>query len=113
MPISPKACRAGLELDTIAISLCLSRPGARSVIFWTALRRQLVRTAMRRQRLSVVRFFETGSGSKKGRLWLVWLMTLRGFALVLQAALGDGLSFDPFSLQQDCLAASEVDVGRG
>jgi hypothetical protein len=26
MPISPKARRAGLELDTIAISLCLSRP---------------------------------------------------------------------------------------
>ena len=26
--------------------------------------------------------------------------------------LGDSLAFDPFSLQQDCLAASEVDVGR-
>ena len=25
----------------------------------------------------------------------------------------DGLSFDPFSLFQDCLAPSEVDVGRG
>ena len=39
-------------------------------------------------------------------------MTLRGLPLVLQAALGDGLAFDPFSLQQDCLAASELDVGR-
>jgi hypothetical protein len=47
-----------------------------------------------------------GSGS-------FYLMTLRGLPLVLQAALGDGLAFDPFSLQQDCLAASEVDVGRG
>jgi hypothetical protein len=34
-------------------------------------------------------------------------MTLRGFPLVLQAALGDGLAFDPFSLQQDYLSASE------
>ena len=31
---------------------------------------------------------------------------------MLQAPLFDGLSFDPFSLQQDGLAASEVDVGR-
>ena len=40
-------------------------------------------------------------------------MILRGLPLVLQAAVCDGLAFDPFSLQQDCLAASEVDVGRG
>jgi hypothetical protein len=40
-------------------------------------------------------------------------MTLRGLPLVLQAVLGDGLAFDPFSLQQDYLSASEVDVGRG
>jgi hypothetical protein len=40
-------------------------------------------------------------------------MTLRGLPLVVQAALYDGLVFDPFSLQQDCLAASEVDVSRG
>ena len=38
-------------------------------------------------------------------------MTLRGLPVVLQAALCDGLAFDPFSLQQDCLAASEVNVG--
>ena len=31
--------------------------------------------------------------------------------LVLQAALRDCLSFDPFSFQQDGLAAPEVDVG--
>jgi hypothetical protein len=40
-------------------------------------------------------------------------MTLRGLPLVLQAALSDSLAFDPFSLQQDCLATSEVDVGWG
>jgi hypothetical protein len=40
-------------------------------------------------------------------------MTLRGLLSVLQAALCDGLAFDPFSLQQDCLAASEADVGGG
>ena len=38
-------------------------------------------------------------------------MTLRGLPLVLQAALGDGVAFDPFSLQQDYLAASAVDFG--
>ena len=32
---------------------------------------------------------------------------------MLQAPVFDGLSLDPFSLQQDGLAASEVDVGRG
>ena len=32
---------------------------------------------------------------------------------MLQAAVGDGLSFDPFSFCQDCWTASEVDVGRG
>ena len=31
---------------------------------------------------------------------------------MLQAALFDGVAFDPFSLQQDGLAAPEVDVGR-
>ena len=30
-----------------------------------------------------------------------------------QASRFDGLSFDPFSLLQDGLAASEVDIGRG
>jgi hypothetical protein len=39
-------------------------------------------------------------------------MMLCGLPLMLQAAFGDGLAFDPFSLQQDCLAAPEVDVGR-
>ena len=32
-------------------------------------------------------------------------MMLRGLSLILQATQGDGLAFDPFSLQQDCLAA--------
>ena len=36
-----------------------------------------------------------------------------GVQLVLQAAVGDGLSFDPFSFCQNGWAASEVDVGRG
>ena len=39
-------------------------------------------------------------------------MMLRGLLLVLQAALCDGLAFDPFSVQQDCLAASEVRIPR-
>ena len=32
---------------------------------------------------------------------------------MLQSALFDGLAFDPFALEQDGLAASEVDVRRG
>jgi hypothetical protein len=31
---------------------------------------------------------------------------------MLQASLLDGQSFDPFALQEDSLAAAEVDVGR-
>ena len=32
---------------------------------------------------------------------------------MLQASVGNGLSFDPFSLSQDGGTAPEVDVGRG
>ena len=32
--------------------------------------------------------------------------------MMQQAAVLDGLSFDPFPLHEDCLAAPEVDVGR-
>jgi hypothetical protein len=32
---------------------------------------------------------------------------------MLQAAISDCVSFDPFSFQQDGLGASEVDVSRG
>src|SRR5262249_22897130 len=63
--------------------------------------------------LSVAKDFETSSSANEVRLWLVLLMMLRGLPLVLQAACSDGLAFNPFSLQQDCRAASEVDVGRG
>ena len=35
---------------------------------------------------SVIKVFETASRANGGRLWLVWLMTLRGSPLVLQAA---------------------------
>jgi hypothetical protein len=38
---------------------------------------------------------------------------LCGLAAVLQASGFDGFAFDPFSFQQDSLAAPEVDVGRG
>lgn len=38
-------------------------------------------------------------------------MSLCGVHLVLQATISDRGAFDPFSLQQDFLAASEVDVG--
>ena len=32
---------------------------------------------------------------------------------MVQAALSDGVAFDPFAFEEDCLAAPEVDVGRG
>ena len=37
---------------------------------------------------------------------------LCGLAAVLQAAVFDGVAFDPFSFQQDGLTASEVDISR-
>ena len=37
---------------------------------------------------------------------------LCGLPVMQQASVGDGLSFDPFPLHEDCLATSEVDVGR-
>jgi hypothetical protein len=37
-------------------------------------------------KVSVIKVFETASRANGGRLWLVWLMTLRGSPLVLQAA---------------------------
>jgi hypothetical protein len=38
--------------------------------------------------------------------------SLCGFLLVLQASILDCVAFDPFSFQQDCLGAAEVDVRR-
>jgi len=40
------------------------------------------------------------------------VMGLYSSALVLQAAVLDGVAFDPFGLE-DGLAAAEVDIGRG
>lgn len=45
------------------------------------------------------------------RLWRIWLIILGGVFPVVQAPVFGGLSFDPFSFQQDGLVASEVDVG--
>jgi hypothetical protein len=49
----------------------------------------------------------------KGGLWLGCGFSLGGFALVLQSSSFDGVALDPFTLKQDGLAASEVDIGRG
>jgi hypothetical protein len=38
---------------------------------------------------------------------------LCGIAAMMQVSGFDGLSFDPFSFQEDSLAAPEVDVSRG
>jgi len=48
-------------------------------------------------------FRNGGSGSSE----------VKAAGVMLQAAMGDGLSFDPFALGEDGLAAAEVDVGRG
>ena len=37
---------------------------------------------------------------------------LCGFATVYQAPVLNGVSFDPFGFEQDCLATSEADVSR-
>ena len=39
-------------------------------------------------------------------------MMLRGLSTMQQVSVCDGLSFDPFPLHEDGLAAPEVDVGR-
>src|ERR1700730_14754746 len=44
-------------------------------------------------------------------LWLLWFVILCGLPTVQQAAIGDCLSFDPFSFNQNGLAPSEVGVG--
>ena len=44
---------------------------------------------------------------------LGWRVDLSRFGVMVQAALSDCVSFDPFAFEQDGLAASEVDVGRG
>ncbi len=41
------------------------------------------------------------------------LRMLSGFAAVYQSSDLDGLSFNPFSFQQDGVATAEVDIGRG
>src|ERR1700748_3315365 len=38
---------------------------------------------------------------------------LCGVSLMLQASVLDGVSFDPFSLHEDGLTASEIDIGGG
>lgn len=41
------------------------------------------------------------------------MLGLGGVLLVDQAALLDGLAFDAFSVEQNGVAAAEVDIGRG
>ena len=44
-------------------------------------------------------------------MFVALTVDLSRFGLVVQAALSDGFSFDPFTFEQDCVAAPEVDVG--
>lgn len=46
------------------------------------------------------------------RLQPVRVVNLRGGSAMQQAPLFDGLPFGPFSLDEDGLAAPEIDVGR-
>src|SRR5947208_14843976 len=46
-------------------------------------------------------------------LWLIGVVKSGGLQSVLQAAVSNGLSLDPFSFGQDGWPAPEVDVGRG
>ena len=59
----------------------------------------------------VKQFGPNGGLTEEGFL-AIWLIMLSGGSAVLQAPMFDGLSFDPFSLQQDGLAAPEVGIGR-
>ena len=53
------------------------------------------------------------SGPRCRRLWLIWIVVLGGAFPVVQAPGLDGLSLDPHPFQQDGLAATQGDVGRG
>jgi hypothetical protein len=57
--------------------------------------------------------FGTTVWVNKGRLWLINLVISGGLKLVLQAAVGDGLSLDPFSFCQDSATPPSEDVGGG
>ena len=61
--------------------------------------------------MSVIECFETDGGVNYGSDRLI-CFSLGGFLLMLQATFLDCVPFDPFSFQQDGLAAPEVDVGR-
>src|SRR5436305_6489110 len=52
-------------------------------------------------------------GLQPVRFWLIGLVMSCGLQPVLQAAVSNGLSLDPFSFGQDGWTASKVDVGRG
>jgi hypothetical protein len=62
--------------------------------------------------VSVIKCIATVYGVAKWRLQLIGFVKLSGFLLMLQAAVLDGILFDPFSFQQDGLSAPEVDVYR-
>src|SRR5271163_1414876 len=63
--------------------------------------------------MSVVRVFETTGRVNQGRFWLINVVMSGGVQPVVQAAVGNGLSFNPFSFCQDDLAPAAVGVGRG
>ena len=62
--------------------------------------------------VSVVRVFETDGGLTYWRLWPISVVILSGGFAMLQAPVLDCASLDFFSVQQDGLAAPEVDIGR-
>ena len=65
-----------------------------------------------RRGLSVVRTFDTDRVYVEERDAAHLLNRLGSYSGVHQASGLDGLSFDPFSFQQDGVASAEVDIGR-
>jgi hypothetical protein len=62
-----------------------------------------VTTAILHISVSVVRLFGTACGLQAREFWLVWLVMLCGLRIVAQAAIGDGLSLNPFAFEEDAI----------
>ena len=63
--------------------------------------------------MSVVRTFGAVGGVNQRSLGLVFGLMLSGALAVKQAAVFDGLSFDPFTLFEDGLGPAAVGIGGG
>jgi hypothetical protein len=79
--------RRNLSLwNALPVRVWLDHPTAPEIVPHHAAKSTIVRGFCGQAQVSVIKVFETASRANGGRLWLVWLITLRGSPSVLQAA---------------------------